>query len=100
TSLLFVLGKFALGAWLGKGSVGSAYGAAGSLVVLLVWIYWSAQILFFGAEFTQVYARKHGSRIGDDSKEKAKESGVRIEDRTKVAPSPRPATRPMPAYAR
>jgi membrane protein len=98
TSFLFVIGKYGLGAWLGKGSVGSAYGAAGSLVILLVWIYWSAQILFFGAEFTQVYARKHGSRIGDDSKEKAKETGVRIEDRTKVAPAPAP--RPMPAYAK
>lgn len=64
TAFLFVIGKFALGLWLGKGSVGSAYGAAGSLVILLVWIYWSAQILFFGAEFTQVYANAHGSRIG------------------------------------
>jgi membrane protein len=61
TSLLFVLGKFALGLYLGRKSVGSAYGAAGSLVVLLLWIYWSASILFFGAEFTQVYAKKHGS---------------------------------------
>src|SRR5207244_13564475 len=61
TSLLFVLGKFGLGVYLGKGAVGSAYGAAGSLVIILVWVYWSAQILFFGAEFTQVYAREHGS---------------------------------------
>lgn len=61
TAALFVIGKFALGLYLGKGTVGSAYGAAGSLVVLLVWIYWSANIVFFGAEFTQVYARKHGS---------------------------------------
>ena len=62
TAFLFVLGKFGLGLWLGKGSVGSAYGAAGSLVVLLLWIYWSANILFFGAECTQVYARTHGSK--------------------------------------
>lgn len=69
TALLFVIGKFALGLYLGKGSVGSAYGAAGSLVVLLVWIYWSANILFFGAEFTQVYARTHGSmRPGVETK--------------------------------
>lgn len=61
TALLFVIGKFGLGLWLGKKSVGSAYGAAGSLVVLLLWIYWSTSILFFGAEFTQVYARTHGS---------------------------------------
>src|SRR5207302_6587750 len=61
TSLLFVLGKFALGLYLGKSAIGSSYGAAGSLVVLLVWIYWSTNILFFGAEFTQVYARERGS---------------------------------------
>jgi len=61
TGVLFVLGKFALGLYLGKSAVGSSYGAAGSLVVLLLWVYYSAQILFFGAEFTQVYARKHGS---------------------------------------
>src|SRR5436853_7508554 len=57
TSLLFVIGKFALGLYLGKSAIGSSYGAAGSLVVLLVWIYWSANILLFGAEFTQVHAR-------------------------------------------
>jgi membrane protein len=61
TSLLFVVGKFALGAYLGRSAVGSAYGAAGSLVVLLLWVYYSAQILLFGAEFTQVYARERGS---------------------------------------
>ena len=59
TSFLFVLGKFALGLYLGKSAIGSSYGAAGSLVVLLVWIYWSTNILFFGAEFTQVHAREH-----------------------------------------
>lgn len=64
TSFLFVIGKFALGLYFGRSSVGSAYGAAGSLVLLLVWIYYSAQILFFGAEFTQVYSRHHGSRQG------------------------------------
>jgi membrane protein len=63
TALLFILGKFALGLYLGKSAVGSSYGAAGSLVVLLVWIYWSANILFFGAEVTQVHARHHGSQM-------------------------------------
>ena len=62
TSALFVLGKFAIGLYLGKSSAASVFGAAGSLVVILVWIYYSAQILFFGAEFTQVYANSHGSR--------------------------------------
>lgn len=64
TSFLFVIGKFALGLYIGKAAVGSAYGAAGSLVVILIWVYWSAQILFFGAEFTQVYARSRGSMAG------------------------------------
>jgi membrane protein len=63
TAFLFTIGKFALGLYLGKGDVGSAYGAAGSLVIMLLWVYYAAQILFFGAEFTQVYARKYGSRI-------------------------------------
>ncbi len=63
TSLLFSIGRFLLGQYLGNSSFGSAYGAAGSLVVILAWIYYAAQILFFGAEFTQVYARRYGSGI-------------------------------------
>lgn len=60
TSILFTLGKFIIGLYLGKASIGSAYGAAGSLVILLVWVYYSAQIFFFGAEFTHVYAVRNG----------------------------------------
>jgi membrane protein len=67
TSLLFSLGKFAIGLYLGRSSVASAYGAAGSLVIVLLWVYYSAQILFLGAEFTQVFARRHGSRIGEEA---------------------------------
>ncbi|MCW5798641.1 MAG: YihY/virulence factor BrkB family protein [Nitrospira sp.] len=63
TALLFTIGKFAIGLYLGKTDVGSAYGSAGSLVIMLVWIYYSAQIVLFGAEFTQVYANEMGSRI-------------------------------------
>ncbi|GAB4534141.1 MAG: YihY/virulence factor BrkB family protein [Pleurocapsa sp.] len=63
TALLFTLGKFLIGLYLGQGSLGSAYGAAGSLIVFLAWVFYSAQILLFGAEFTQVYARKYGVRI-------------------------------------
>ncbi len=63
TSLLFSIGKFLLGQYLGNSSFGSTYGAAGSLVVILAWVYYAAQILFFGAEFTQVYARRYGTRI-------------------------------------
>jgi membrane protein len=63
TALLFTIGKFALGIYLGKSGAASSYGAAGSLVVLLLWVYYSSQILFFGAEFTQVYANRFGSRV-------------------------------------
>jgi membrane protein len=61
TAILFTLGKFLIGLYLGRGSVGSVYGAAGSLVIVLVWIYYSAQIFFLGAEFTQVYANRYGA---------------------------------------
>jgi membrane protein len=60
TSLLFTLGKVVIGLYLGRTTIGSAYGAAGSLVVILLWVYYSAQILFFGAEFTKVWARRRG----------------------------------------
>lgn len=63
TAVLFTLGKLAIGLYLGNSALSSTYGAAGSLVALLVWVYYSAQILFLGAEFTQVYANKYGSRI-------------------------------------
>lgn len=67
TSLLFSIGRYLLGQYLGNSTFGSTYGAAGSLVVLLAWVYYAAQILFFGAEFTQVYARKYGSQIVPDN---------------------------------
>lgn len=63
TSLLFTIGKFLIGLYLGHSALASSFGAAGALVVILVWIYYSAQILFFGAEFTQVYAKRFGSHI-------------------------------------
>jgi membrane protein len=66
TSVLFSLGKFLIGFYLGRSEVGNTFGAAGSLAILLIWIYYSAQILFFGAEFTQVYANKYGSKIVPD----------------------------------
>lgn len=63
TATLFVIGRFVLNLYLGNSSTTSVYGAAGSLVVILLWVYYSAQILFFGAEFTQVYGSRFGSRI-------------------------------------
>ena len=72
TSFLFTLGKFLLGFYLGRSSISSSYGAAGSLVLILVWVYYSSQILFFGAEFTQVYANRYGSKIVPNSQTMAK----------------------------
>lgn len=63
TALLFSLGRWLISLYLAYGNVGSAFGAAGALVVLLIWIYYSAQIYLFGAEFTKIYAMKFGSKI-------------------------------------
>jgi membrane protein len=60
TAILFNLGQIAIGQYLGRTSVGSAYGAAGSLVIVLVWVYYSAAILFFGAQATQAFASRYG----------------------------------------
>jgi membrane protein len=91
TAVLFVLGKFGLGIYFGKSAVGSSYGAAGSLVLLLLWVYYSAQILFFGAEFTQVYARKHGSMAN------AAKAAETSEQPAKPAPVPVVVIPPAPA---
>ena len=66
TAFLFLLGKWALGLYLASGTAASAYGAASSLITLLLWIYYSSQILLFGAEFTQVYANEFGSPVEPD----------------------------------
>ena len=63
TSFLFLAGKFLLSFYLGKSGISSVYGAAGSLSVILVWVYYSALIFYFGAEFTKVYANTYGSRV-------------------------------------
>jgi membrane protein len=63
TAILFVIGKFLLGLYLGSGAAGSAFGAASSLITLLLWIFYSAQILLFGAEFTKIYADFYGSPL-------------------------------------
>lgn len=75
TALLFVLGKFAIGLYLGKTSAASAYGAAGSVVILLLWLYYSGLIVLFGAEFTEVWARKHhGLTTRADRRKQARSS--------------------------
>jgi membrane protein len=63
TSILFVIGKFLISFYIAKSEVGTTYGAAGSLVILLVWIYYSSMILYFGAVFTKAYAVKYGDEI-------------------------------------
>lgn len=63
TSFFFMLGKFAIGFYLGNSTVASIYGAAGSVVIILVWVYYSAIILYFGAEFTKVYSHRFGRKI-------------------------------------
>jgi membrane protein len=61
TAALFEIGKFLIGLYIGKQGLESTYGAAASIVVILIWIYYSAQLVLFGAEFTAAYARKYGS---------------------------------------
>jgi membrane protein len=61
TAILFTIGKLLLGLYLGRSAIASSYGAAGSLIVLLAWVYYSSQIVFFGAEFTRVYAEREGT---------------------------------------
>jgi membrane protein len=75
TAILFIVGKLLLGLYLGSGAAGSAYGAASSLVTLLLWVFYSAQILLFGAEFTKVYANTYGSQVEPE------EHAVKVEKR-------------------
>jgi membrane protein len=97
TALLFTIGKFAIGLYLGRGAIGSAYGAAGSLVVLLLWIYYSAQILFFGAEFTKVYAKRFGSRIVPEEGAEPISAEARADQGMNPKPTgARPDARPAP----
>lgn len=92
TSLLFGLGKYLIGVYLGTAGIASTYGAAGSLVVVLVWVYYSAQIFFLGAEFTRAYAQLFGShpcdRVGRE---------VRIVSNIDSPEAPREATREQPS---
>ena len=79
TSLLFTAGKFLIGLYLGKSAVASAYGAAGSLVIIVVWVYYSAQILLFGAEFTKVWTKRRGSGFMPDKAAKPVTQEARAE---------------------
>lgn len=91
TAILFSLGKMLIGIYLGNSAVASSFGAAGSLVLLLVWVYYSAQILFFGAEFTQVYANTYGPKILPENEEAAAKTDSRsTKDVKGRVPSPIP----------
>lgn len=90
TSMLFSIGRYGLGLYLGNSSFGSTYGAAGSLVIILAWVYYAAQILFFGAEFTQVYARRYGSQIVPDKNA----IPINQSDRVEQGMKPNAASRP------
>lgn len=77
TALLFVAGKYVIGLYLGRTDPGNAYGAAGSLAIILVWVYYSAMILLFGTELTQVWAERHGRSIEPEK------SAVRVIEQTR-----------------
>ena len=82
TAALFSAGKFGIGLYLGKAGVGSAYGAAGSLIVLLVWIYYSAQIFLYGAEYTQVHAKARRSPAVEHIQAKEEPATTRLQPRS------------------
>ena len=85
TALLFTVGKLLIGLYIGRSGVASPFGAAGSLVVLLLWVYYSAQIFLLGAEFTWVYSHEHGSRKG---KSVTPENAAPVPQRGQAAPAP------------
>jgi membrane protein len=87
TAALFVLGKFLLGLYIARSEPGSAYGAAGSLAIILVWVYYSAMIFFLGAEFTQVWATHRGEGIRpDDDAVRVVERTERVDERADTIP--------------
>ena len=92
TAVLFTLGKFLISMYIGRSAIASSFGAAGSLVVVMIWVYYSAQIFLLGAEFTWVYAHSHGSRRGE------KRPGAPVDEMDQ--PKPVPATAPAAAPAR
>jgi membrane protein len=103
TALLFTIGKTLLGLYLGNSGVLSTYGAAGSIIIILLWIFYSAQILLFGAEFTQVYAQKYGAYIRPDEDAVAVTSEARAQQGMKpsekaVTDSKSPEMPPSPQF--
>jgi membrane protein len=100
TALLFVVGKFLIGLYLGKSDVSSSFGAFGSIALVMIWVYYSSQIFLFGSEFTWVYAHRFGSRRGEPrpaSLEKVEDAAA--EAKTLAPPQPRPAPRPPKSFS-
>jgi membrane protein len=87
TALLFEIGKFLIGLYIGKQGLESTYGAAASLVVLLIWVYYSSQIVLMGAEFTRAYALRHGSRRDEASAGPPPDKGKSVRRSTPPEPS-------------
>ncbi len=77
TAALFEVGKFLIGLYIGKQGLESTYGAAASIVVVLIWVYYSAQLILMGAEFTNVYARRYGSRRGEADRQRIEGADIR-----------------------
>lgn len=89
TSALFTLGKFLISMYLGRSTIASAYGAAGSLVIFLLWVYYSAQVFFLGAEFTYVYTCRYGSKFRHKLEKTPAQENVSLE-----TPQPGPVEKP------
>jgi membrane protein len=101
TAVLFTFGKFLISLYIGRSAVASAFGAAGSLAVVMIWVYYSAQIFLLGAEFTWVYAHSHGSRKGqlrpgEIEAQPAAGQAAPVPAPVRIAPAPLP---PMPVRA-
>jgi membrane protein len=99
TAVLFELGKFGIGLYLGKSGVNEAFAAAGSLVVLLAWVYYAAQIFLLGAEFTKVYAEERGSQAGKDAVAATRTGAVVAAAGTDLTPDVLPAATLSGAHA-
>jgi membrane protein len=97
TAVLFTIGKFLIGLYLGKAGVASGFGAAGSIVVLLVWVFYSAQIFLLGAEFTWLYAHSHGSRAAERAPQPTASPAIVPRPTVAIAPRPAPGVRPRTA---
>jgi membrane protein len=87
TSLLFTIGKFLIGLYIGKSGVASGFGAAGSLIVVFIWVYYSAQIFLLGAEFTWVYAKTLGSLRSEEGIAEVAQAAAKVEARPEDVPS-------------